>query len=201
MRNPDDYAERDRLARELVALAKSGHAGADQVLLMAMLPRVVHLTRTCRGLRNLPLRDAQAIALGAMWEAIRVHPESQTTAILHRLGMDALAIVTRTHSSHVTSPELTTDPETMTRLREAEEPAPGAVDELAAVLRWGLESNAITSEDVRVIAAVDLGAKGDRERLAHELGIGDASIVRRAHRVRARLKQAVAAEVERLGSW
>src|SRR5690606_33998184 len=108
---------------------------------------------------------------------------------------------TRTHTSHVASPELSTDPATMTRLREAEEPTPEAVDELAEVLRWGLESNAITNEDVRVIAAVDLGARGDRERLADELGVSAPSIVRRAHRIRARLKQAVSAEVERLGSW
>ncbi|MGO2110530.1 MAG: hypothetical protein ACTH31_02855 [Pseudoclavibacter sp.] len=201
VRNPNDTRERDRLACELVRLAKSGHAAADQLVLMTMLPRVVHLTRSCRALRHLPTRDAQAIALGAMWEAIRVHPAAQTTAVLHRLGMDALAIVTRMNGGRRETFETATDPVTMALLVEEAEPSQDAVDELATVLKWGVESNAITREDVRVVAAVDLGTAADREHLATELGIATTSLVRRAHRIRQRLRRAVNAEIASVGSW
>lgn len=201
VRNRDDFARRDRIAFELVQLAKHGHAAADQMLLMAMMPRVVHLTRTCRGLRALPIRDAQAIALGAMWEAIRVHPDRQTTAVLNRLGMDALGIVTRTHSSLASAPEYATDPETMSQLRENDQRDVPSIEDLATLLRWGLETAAITRNDVRVIAAVDLGERSDRDALATELGIAPSSLVRRAHRIRARLKSAVFEEIAQFGTW
>lgn len=201
VRDRTDLDRRDVLAAELVRLAKSGHAEADQLLLMAMLPRVVHLTRTCRGLQRIPLRDAQAVALGAMWEAIRMHPDRPITAVLHRLGMDALNIVTRTHSRFVDPREVTTDPEILTELCEAEEPDADTIEDLAALLKWGVETHLVTRDDVRVIAAVDLGAPRDRELLAQELGIEPASLVRRAHRIRTRLKNGVADEISRVGSW
>ena len=203
VRSDEDYDERDRLAFELVALAKAGHAAADQLLLMVMLPRVVHLTRTCRGLRTLPLRDAQAVALGAMWEAIRVHPDRPTRAVLHRLGMDALGIVTRTHSSFASSPELATDPETLGELRTAQGDAVPAstVEDLADLVRWAVEAGTITRDDVRVLAAVDLGEASDRARLAAEFGVAAASLTRRAHRIRGRLREAVQREIDLVGQW
>lgn len=203
VRDTGDLDARDRLAHDLVLLARGGHAAADQVLLVAMLPRVVHLTRTCRGLRALGLRDAQAVALGAMWEAIRIHPETRPVAVLHRLGLDALSIITRTHASADTSPEVATAPEVLGALQESMrfDPAAGAVEELATLLRWGVESGVVTRDDVRVIAAVDLGEPGDREALATHLGVAPASLTRRAHRLRRLLRGAVGAEIERVGTW
>lgn len=201
VRDRSDLERRDVLAAELVRLAKAGHAPADQLLLMAMLPRVVHLTRTCRGLQRIPLRDAQAVALGAMWEAIRVHPDRPITAVLHRLGLDALNIITKTHSRFVDHREISTDPETLAEICGAEEPAADTVDDLATLLKWGVDSNIVTREDVRVIAVVDLGTIDDRELLAQELAVAPASLVRRAHRIRTKLQVGVAAEIDRVGSW
>lgn len=203
VRDASDLDARDRLAHELVQLAKSGHSAADQLLLVAMLPRVVHLTRTSRGLRALRVRDAQAIALGAMWEAIRIHPDTRPVAVLHRLGLDALGIITRTHSTAEKLPEVAMAPDTLGLLQESlqQEASTSTLEDLATLLRWGVDSGVVTRDDVRVIAAVDLGAAGDREALAAELGVAPASLTRRAHRIRVLLRGAVGAEIERVGSW
>ena len=203
LRSRRDLRERDRIARVLVSLAQEGHTAADQLLLVAMLPRVVHLTRSCRGLRDLPMRDAQAIALGAMWEAIRTLPAHATTAILHRLSMDALNVVTRTHHGRRHDAEYATDPHDLTSIGgvAADATGPSAAEELAEVLRFGVESGVLTSTDVRILAAVDLGAPGDREALAAELGIAPSSLTRRAHRLRTRLRDAVRDEIAQSGRW
>lgn len=203
VRSADDLDRRDVLAFALIELARNGHAAADQLLLMAMLPRVVHLTRTSRGLRHLPLRDAQAIALGAMWEAIRVHPIERPRAVLHRLSLDALGIVTRTHADAAPDAEWPTAPDELAELREERDTAPSAstLNDLATLLRWGIEIGTVTREDVRVLAAVDLGTPDDRATLAESLGVAAASLTRRAHRIRSRLREAVGREIELAGRW
>lgn len=202
VRGCDDLSQRDRIARQLITLAQAGHAAADQLLLVAMLPRVVHLTRSCRGLRGLPLRDAEAIAVGAMWEAVHACPAHAQRALLHRLGMDALGIITRTHTGQANLPEVATDPELLAQLDPAVEEGPGtASEDLGTVLQWALDRAVITGLDLRVIAAIDLGEPGDRELLAAELGVAAASLTRRAHRLRRRLRAAVEQEIASTGRW
>lgn len=204
IRETADLDARDELVLDLVALAQSGHAGAEQLLLLLMLPRVVHLTRRCRGLRVLPMRDAQAIALGAVWEAIHELPSTARTAVLHRIGLDALKIVTRTATAAVDVPEIAVEDETLSRLVEApadREPTDDALRELASLLRWALDTAVLCEREVRELAVVDLGEPEDRARLADELGIEPTSLSRRVHRIRARLREAVSAEIVLAGRW
>ncbi|MFD0996270.1 hypothetical protein HNR16_002772 [Pseudoclavibacter chungangensis] len=204
IRRTRDLDERDLLVLDLVRLARAGHDGAEQILLLLVLPRVVHLTRTCRGLRVLPVRDAQAIAFGAVWEAIRELPDAATTAVLHRIGLDALRIITRTATAAVDVPETPVDDEALARLVEGgsgRAPVDDALRDLATVLRWAIDEGVMTSDEVRELAVVDLGEPDDRERLARELGIAPASLTRRVHRLRVRLREAVRAEIVRAGTW
>lgn len=204
IRQTADLDARDRLVRELVDLAQSGVDAAEQLLLLLMLPRAVHLTRTCRGLRVLPVRDAQAIAVGALWEAIRELPPTATTAVLHRIGLDALKIVTRTATAAIDVPEVAIEDEALHRLVDAPDasaPADSTIRELAAMLRWAIDTGTLTAEEVRQLAVVDLGEPADRARLARELGIERTSLTRRAHRIRGRLRDGVRREIEVAGAW
>lgn len=149
------------------------------------------------------VRDAQAIALGAMWEAIRIHPDPASTAVLHRLGMDALGIITRTHTRLVKDPEFATSPELVDEARESatSEPDVSTLEDLATVLRWALEAGIVSRNDIRVLAAVDLGEPADRNALAAEFNIAVSSLVRRSHRIRSRLRAAIGDEIAAYGRW
>ncbi|MDO5053012.1 MAG: hypothetical protein Q4E05_09010 [Pseudoclavibacter sp.] len=194
-------AERDRIVGELLRLAQSGHGPSERLLLVLMLPRVVRIARSSRCLHALPRRDAQAIALGAMWEAVRSAP-ADGTGLLCRLALDALRIVTRSHALLVERREEPVDADGFQLLEhERGGGADEAARELAEVFDWALEQGVIDRREARVLATVELGDLRDRSRLAREFGVDPASLQRRAHRIRRRMQAAVRAEIDRNGRW
>lgn len=195
-----ERAERDRLVSILIGLVRGGHEPAERLLLVLMLPRVVALTRTCRCLRSLPPRDAQAIALGAMWEALHGLP-ANGRGLLARMGLDALRIVTRSHGLLLEHREQAMDAEALQFLDQAASATEEPARELASIFDWALANGTLTRKEARILATVDLGGADDRERLAREFGVAAGSLLRRSHRLRARLREAVRTEIERNGRW
>lgn len=204
--------DRDAVVLELLTLGQQGDSLAERVLLQAMLPKVISLSRRSAGLRRLPRNEARTTAVTAMWEAIRTYPLHRTTSVLGNLGLNALSIVTKGFGAGHTGDvaELTAANEDMLAVLDADstthgaDPAVGNDDpfsDLVKVLSWAVESNALTRDEVRILARAELGDAPDRDDLASELGIARDSLNRRVWRIRTKLMKAVQEFILTNGSW
>lgn len=205
--------EQDRLLHALLTAGHDGDALAERVLLQHMLPKAVHLARTCRGLRALTLSDhtpvdAVSTAIGAMWESIRRYPLNRVEKVKANIGMDALLIVNKSMSPGDPGEHATEDVHLEQVLQDqgksaALEPEWGddTFHDLVTVLTWAIDTEALTPDDVRLLARFDLGELHERDELAEDLGIGRASLTRRVYRIRVKLMEAVQAHIRENGSW
>ncbi|ODU06743.1 MAG: hypothetical protein ABS81_03780 [Pseudonocardia sp. SCN 72-86] len=205
--------EQDRLLHALLTAGHDGDALAERVALQHMLPKAVHLARTCRGLRALTLSDhtpvdAVSTAIGAMWESIRRYPLNRVEKVKANIGMDALLIVNKSMSPGDPSEHVTEDVYLEQALQEQGksatiEPEWGddTFHDLVTVLTWAIDTEALTPEDVRLLARFDLGELHERDELAEDLGIGRASLTRRVYRIRVKLMEAVQAHIRENGTW
>ena len=73
--------------------------------------------------------------------------------------------------------------------------------DLVTVLTWAIDTEALTPDDVRLLARFDLGELHERDELAEDLGIGRASLTRRVYRIRVKLMEAVQAHIRENGTW
>lgn len=213
----DVNASRDASQDHLLhALLQAGHEGdqlAERVALQCMLPKAVHFARSCTALRNLGTgshtsADAVSTAIGAVWESISTFPLTRTEKIKANIGLDALAIINKTmgtglgrehtaeddfleHMMHSTNPTTTFEPSW----------GDDAFHDLVTVLTWAIDTEALTPEEVRMLARFDLGDPQERDRLADELGSKRDSVTRRVYRIRVKLMNAVRAHILEHGSW
>jgi hypothetical protein len=205
--------EQDRLLHALLGAGHHGDTLAERVALQYMLPKAVHLARTCRGLRALTLTDrtpvdAVSTAIGAMWESIRQYPLNRTQKVKANIGMDALLIVNKTMSTGAPG-EHTAEDTTLEQLLQDQgaaaslEPKWGnnILHDLVTVLSWAIDTETLSPDDVRLLARFDLGEPHERDQLAETLQIGRNSLTRRVHRIRTKLTTALQSHIRDNGSW
>lgn len=207
------WREQDRLLHALVSAGHDGDKLAERVVLQYMLPKAVHLARTCRGLRSLTVVDHSSVdavgtAIGAMWESIRRYPLNRVEKVKANIGMDALLIVNKSMSPGDPGEHATEDIYLEQVLQDQGksatlEPEFGddTFHDLVTVLTWAIDTEALTPDDVRLLARFDLGELHERDQLAEDLGIGRASLTRRVYRIRVKLMEAVQAHIRENGTW
>lgn len=207
------HARRDAMLLALLRRCQDGDRLAGQVVLHAMLPKVVSLAL---GIFRRPdvsgeRDEAASLAVAAMWQAIAEYPVSRRpTAVPGNLGLNALSVVQRGHtgSSHHkrTFPErpcgdvrLLVEP----AHRDLDPDAPrlaGPVDaELCMLLAWGVRTGTVSRPEALLLARVyglaePLGHEVDGPAIAQELGLTWAALRQRCHRIARRLGQAAVAE-------
>lgn len=210
--------EQDRLLHQLLIAGHDGNELAERIILQLMLPKAVHLARTCAALRDIKGRDnvsqdAVAIAIGAIWEQIRTYKLHRTTKRIHaNIGLNALHSITE-----ITAAEsVILEPETLQESIENSQPLEHvddwnpdawatdnarAVEDLAFVLRWAIDTQTLSPTEVRILARYDLGTPADREDLADELEVKRDSLNRRVHRIRGTLIEAIQTHIRTHGGW
>lgn len=189
----------------LLELAQAGDRLAGRVVLQAMLGAAVRLAGSIvRRPDVLGDRDeAQSTAIAALWQVISTYPlQARPRRVVANLVMDTLALVQRGHtgSSHFarTFPEQSFGDVTVLGPvphhddPDLDETAGPADAELLTLLAWSVRSRVISLEQARLLArvyAVD-GGGGDRTAIAADLGLTEAALRQRCHRLARRLRQA-----------
>ncbi len=189
----------------LLELAQAGDRLAGRVVLQAMLGAAVRLASSIvRRPDVLGDRDeAQSTAIAALWQVISTYPlQARPRRVVANLVMDTLALVQRGHtgSSHFarTFPEQSLgDVTVLGSVPHHDDPDPdetaGPADaELLSLLAWSVRSRVLSLEQARLLArvyAVD-GGGGDRTAIAADLGVTEAALRQRCHRLARRLGQA-----------
>lgn len=199
--------ETDRIMHALVVRSHAGCVTSERLLLMLMLAKVSSLVRTCKGLRDLPWDTGISIALSAMWEAIRLQKPHITTSVSGNIGLNALNIITR--MTRVDDHEVQLQEQQLQLLVDSIVPAgpseprltDSAHDDLVQLLTWALDSKAVTRDEVRILARVDLGESHERAELAAELEISESALTKRAWRIRQKLMTAVQEHIRTHGRW
>ena len=204
-------ADQDQMLHALLLAAAEGDEIAEAIVLHHMLPKAVHLARSCAALRSHSPADAVATAIGAMWEAIRTYPLHRSSSVHGNLGLNALSIISRTLGAghRKGSEEYPTSDEGLAAAMLLEggvatlEPEWGddSFRDLVTVLRWATDTGVLSCDEVRILARCDLGDDDERQALADQLGLTRQSLNRRVHRVRTKLIEAVQAHVRANGSW
>ncbi len=204
-------SEQDRLLHALLAAAHNGDRTAERVVLQFMLPKAVHLARSCRGLRALTINtgtafDAVSTAIGAAWESIATYPLNRTERVQANLNMDALLIVNKTMRNVDDEENVdTADLEVTLELQGKSTPfepewGDSSFHDLVTVLQWAIDAEALTPDEVRILARFDLAEElEERDALAEELGIHRDSLTRKVYRIRVKLIDAVQACVAEHG--
>lgn len=207
----------DELLHQLLVAGHEGNLLAERIVLQRLLPKAVHLARSCASLRDIKGRDntsqdAVAIAIGAVWEEIRVYPLHLTSSIHANIGLNALNKITKITAgeSVILEPEIIQESvESTQAIKHTDEWDPEswatdnarAVEDLAFVLRWAIDTQTLSPAEVRLLARYDLGSLEDREDLADELDIKRDSLNRRAHRIRCTLVEAIQTHIRENGGW
>lgn len=206
-------AETNTALHELLTLEHAGHELAGRLVLQLMLPKVAHLTRSCTGFQEqrVPIWERSMVALEAMWEAIHTYPLRRTNSVSGNLSLNALAIITKSHGTY-------RDPRNMEVPFSGEfiedilnEEAPNAADEpswgdsafhdLVKLLTWAVDAEALTRDEVSLLARFDLGEQDERTALAEELELTPATLSKRVWRIRTKLIEAVREHIRTFGRW
>lgn len=206
-------AATDSALHELLTLEHSGHELAGRLVLQLMLPKVAHFTNRCTGFTALrmPIAERQQASLEAMWEAIRTYPLRRAKSVSGNLALNALALITKEYGTYLSDqPELSIGDEEVLQsladreaVAESSEPAWGdsSYDELVKLLSWAVESDALTRDEVSLLARFDLGEQDDRAALATDLNVSPATLIKRVWRIRTKLVSAVRTHIETFGRW
>lgn len=201
LRGPDS----DVVARELVTLAQNGDQLAGQVLVVALLPKVVSLSRSYAGAGGLELEDTTDTLIATMWEEIHALGPHITRSVLAQIGLNTKRRHIRTWTAPSSSPYLEathSDLPLDELLADLEGTgSTSSVADLAEVFAWARETDVLTAQDIRILATVELGLPEDRAALANELGIAADSLRRRSTRLRDKLREAVRGYITQAGSW
>lgn len=207
----------DELLHQLLVAGHNGSEYAERIVLQLMLPKAVHLARTCAGLRDVKghdntSQDAVAIAIGAVWEQIRTYKLSRSSSVHANIGLDALHTISRIAPGDSVVLEPVVMQESIESAQETDHGGDWnpdawatdnarAVEDLAFVLRWAIENETLSPAEVRLLARYDLGTLQDREDLADELDIKRDSLNRRVHRIRRTLMDSIQVHVRTHGGW
>ena len=203
-------AESDRALHSLLVLGHAGDALAERVVLQAMLPKAAALGRTCAGLRPLSPQEAERTALGAMWESIRTYPIRRTNSVAGNLALNALSIITASYPAAAPkgfeeeARETSEIEEALNRdVATDDEPSWGdsSFHDLVTVLRWAIDTGALTRDEVAILARVDLAEAEERADLADQLGITRNALRMRVSRIRTKLMDAVREHITAHGRW
>lgn len=207
----------DRALLELLKLSKAGDKNSSRMLLQLLLPKAPSLGRRCIGLRQMPIDDAIATAISALWESIHSYPIHRERHVLGNLVLDALSVITTQFASmdrdglyvNLTDNDDDLDAALNRELDlSSQEPTSdtSASAQLVSVLTWAIDSGALSPDEVRILARAELADSTEerhaqRTALAAELGISRDSVNRRVWRVRSKLVDAVQAHIALHGRW
>lgn len=189
----------DTLLLDLLTRGADGDDLAGRLVLQALLGRAVNLARRAHrrgasGARG-DLAQLTAAAVAALWNTIATYPvHRRRRKVSVNLCMDAL--------SHFTALLDDRAPETVDdHVLEGEEPvfaqhSPAPAVELLETLAWGIDTEAITTDDAALLTRVYCpgpGQDGGAMAVARELGIAPATVRQRCRRATSRLTAAVRA--------
>lgn len=206
-------AKTNAALHELLTLEHSGHEIAGRLVLQLMLPKVAHLSRSCTGFKwqEVPVWERSTVALEAMWEAIHTYPLRRTNSVSGNLSLNALAIITKAYGSYKDprSVDLPVDGVMLQVLHDestpitADEPSWGdtAFHDLVKLLTWAVDAEALTKDEVALLARFDLGEPSERVQLAEDLELSAATLSKRVWRIRTKLIDAVREHIRTFGRW
>lgn len=204
--------EADAILHQLLVSAHAGDKVAERIVLNHMLPKAVHYARTSRAIRSMCTSgsvDAVGTAIGAMWQAIAQYKLERTSRVHATLGLNALNLIT-TSIAH--SPATCGSPVDDEYLEYAIHDIDGtdslesqwgddSFNDLVTLLRWAIDTDTLTPDEVKLLAGFDLGTLDDRQRLADDLHVNRDSLTRRVYRIRRKLLTAVQEYIRTHGSW
>ena len=209
-----DPARRDGVLVALLTLSRDGDRLAGRVVLQAMLGKAIRVATTIVRRPDVlgDREEAQATAIGAMWQAIATYPlQARPSRVTANLALDTLALVQRGHtgSSHFsrTFPERPcadlTDRLDAAHYDVGPDDLAGPADaELIVLLAWSVRNGVLQLDEARLLARV-YGLDGTPEggaTIAADLGLTWPTLRQRCHRLARRVGQAaIAAGLTRAG--
>lgn len=210
-----NHAAADRILHALITAAHAGDTIAERVVLQSMLPKAVSLARRSRGLIEAGgyelSSDSVTTAISAVWEAIVTYKLHNTRSVAANLGLNALHMLMDDFGTgrKETLETEQTDLDDMLwsqGVHATLEPDWGdsAFHDMVTVLTWALDTEALTRDDVRLIAKYYLGDNpgvDERKALADELEVTPGALQRQVSRLRVKLMTAVQDHIREHGSW
>lgn len=199
-------ADRDAVLLALLELNRDGDQLAGRVVLQAMLPKAVRLTRSVVRRPDVlgDQEEAHARAVAALWQAIATYPlAARPGRVAANLALDTLAVVQRGRTGSCAAP---TFPEQsfadLLVLGDvaADDVGPhdlaGPADaDLLALLAWSVRTAVLELHEARMLARVYAldGGPADVQAVAVELGISWPALRQRCSRLARRLGRAAMA--------
>ena len=203
-----DRAEDDRLLAALVRLAHSGQVMAGRIVLQAMLPKLVKISRTTGSTSSetQSREDRCHVIVATFWTVMAGYPiHRRTTKVAAGLALDTLHELTR--DLRRPTRDIPVDPlEASDRFAVLTAVDPTATvgglssdADLLEVIAWGVDVDVISGEDAAVLTRVYVPDPGIRTAdVAAAMGLTTEALRQRCSRARRRLIEAVRADTNGL---
>jgi hypothetical protein len=188
--------EQDAILHLLLMLGRDGNAGAERVVLQALIPAAQRIVQRVRGLDDLERADRAGYAIGAAWESIRTYRMHLQKKVMANLTMNMLRFLTPQASANerlVAARTITVSDEVLETVSASWDPEPTPDAELANVLAWAVGRHVLEPAEVVLLIRASLGEQA-HAAIAAEMGLSVEGLRSRLTRIRRRLSTAARTE-------